>query len=142
MNPRKYNLTSVTNPETGKRVTNAKRQKAYRLRKSGHTEEACPVCSKTWFRPNSRCVMFDNVTIVGAAHKAKSKEFDRLYARLYAFTKIKDYEKAKAAFRRAMQETHPDHGGDPERAKDIIIEWNRTKNFNGWDQRPIVTEIL
>jgi hypothetical protein len=128
MNPRKYNLTSVTNPETGKRVTNAKRQKAYRLRKAGHTEEACPLCSAKYCRRQMRCPEFDALTIAAAVCQAKGKEFDRLYA----FLSIKDYGCAAAAYKQAIMEVHPDHDGTNEQAQRINDAWKEYKDRNGW----------
>src|SRR5271165_1406361 len=96
--PLKYNRTSVTDPETGVRVTNNNRQKAYRLRKAGHVEDGvCPVCSKKYCR-QVRCEEFDDLTLRGAVVKAEYKKLDILYA----FMSIKDYGKAKAAFKRAI----------------------------------------
>lgn len=86
-----------------------------------------------------RCPLFDNVTLAAAAVKAKYKEFDRRYDRLYAFLRIEDYGKAKAAFKRAMLEVHPDQGGEPEDARQVIVAWDKRKKSMGWDQ-PTVTE--
>jgi hypothetical protein len=56
--------------------------------------------------------------------KHQENEFERHYA----FLRIKDYGKAAAvAFKQAMQETHPDHGGDPDDARRIIAAWNDYK---------------
>ncbi len=60
--------------------------------------------------------------------KHQEAEFKRLYAFLY----IKDYGKAAVAFKRAMQEAHPDHGGDPQQASRIIVAWDDYKRRNGW----------
>jgi hypothetical protein len=77
------------------------------------------------------------VTVAAAAVLAKEKEFKRLYAFLYT----KDYEKAKIAFKRAMQEVHPDHGGDTERARQIIAAWDERKRSQGWEKpAPTVTK--
>jgi|ERR1035437_5429652 hypothetical protein len=59
--------------------------------------------------------------------KHQEAEFKRLYAFLY----IKDYGKAAVAFKRAMQEAHPDHGGDPQQASRIIVAWDDYKRRNG-----------
>src|ERR1017187_5649783 len=69
--------------------------------------------------------------------KHQEKEFKRLWGFLYA----KDYETAKSAFRRAMQEVHPDHGGDSERAQRIIAAWDERKRSQGWEKpAPTVTK--
>jgi hypothetical protein len=60
------------------------------------------------------------------------KHQDREFKRLYAFLYIKDYGKAAVAFKQAMQEAHPDHGGDPRQAGRIIIAWDAYKKRQGW----------
>jgi hypothetical protein len=102
MNPRIYNFSSV-NSKTGKPTTSKDRQAAYRhAKKLGMT------------MPKYR--------------KHQEKEFKRLYAFMYT----KDYGKAAVAFKQAIQEVHPDHGGDPEAAKRIIVAWDKYRKSNGW----------
>jgi hypothetical protein len=133
MNPR---LTTVSTDKHGRRNTNNARQKKYRLKKAGHTEEACPICSKKYRRPNLRCPEFDGVTLANAAVQAEGKEFDRLWA----FLTIKDYGKASVAFKRAMKEVHPDLGGDSETTRRMIEAWDRRKKNLGWSgPAPTVT---
>ena len=60
------------------------------------------------------------------------KHQDAEFKRLYAFMYTKDYGKVAVAFKRAIQEVHPDHGGDPEAAKRIIVAWDEYKKRNGW----------
>jgi hypothetical protein len=60
------------------------------------------------------------------------KHQEREFKRLYAFLYTKDYGKAAVAFKQAMQEAHPDHGGDPEQASRIIVAWGEYKKRQGW----------
>lgn len=136
MNPR---LTTVSTDKHGRRNTNNARQKKYRLKKAGHVEESCPICSESGRM--YRCPKFDTVTVAAAAVKAAMKEFDRQYDRQYAFLREKDYGTAARAFKRAMMEFHPDKGGDPEDAKQIIVAWDKYKKSNGWEgPAPTVTQ--
>jgi hypothetical protein len=131
MNPR---LTTVSTDKHGRRNTNNARQKKYRLKKAGHVEEACPLCSDS-FRL-TRCPEFDGVTVSAVAHELEGKEWDRLNACLI----IKDYGRAAVAFKRAMQEVHPDHGGDSETTRQMIEAWEKRKKTMGWSgPAPTVT---
>jgi hypothetical protein len=129
MNPRQV---AVSTDKHGRRNTNNARQKKYRLKKAGHVEEGvCPVCAAK-YRRQVRCEEFDDVTLRGAARKAELNERDRHYRLLDRFLRIKDYEKAKAAYRQTIMEVHPDHGGDPSLATWIIKAWDDRKKEKGW----------
>src|SRR5271167_3517779 len=121
MNPRIYKFTSFAiNPKTGERVrtTSKDRQQDYRDAIANGFDKAHGGV-KAW-----------------RAYKAKEKDFERLYAFLF----IKDYGRAAVVFKRAMQEAHPDHGGDPEQARRIIAAWEEHKKSNGWSgPAPTVT---
>lgn len=70
------------------------------------------------------------------------KHQDREFKRLYAFLYTKDYGKAAVAFKQAMQEAHPDHGGNPEQASRIIVAWDEYKKRNGWSgPAPKITPV-
>jgi hypothetical protein len=60
------------------------------------------------------------------------KQADRQFDRLYRFIGIHDYELAKAAWRKAMIEIHPDHGGDPASAARVNEAWGKYKKQEGW----------
>jgi len=69
------------------------------------------------------------------------KHQEREFKRLYAFLSIKDYGRAAVTFKQAMQEAHPDHGGDPEAAGRIIVAWDEYKKRQGWSgPAPTVTQ--
>lgn len=110
MNPRIYNFSSI-DPKTGKPTTSKHRQDVYRRAKK-----------------------------LGMTMPEYRKHQDAEFKRLYAFLYIKDYGKAAVAFKRAMQEVHPDHGGDPEQAQRLILAWDDYKKRQGWSGRaPTVT---
>jgi hypothetical protein len=102
VNPRIYRFSSV-DPKTGKPTTSKERQYAYRrAKKLGMT------------MPEYRAFM------------------EKMVDRMYAFYDYKDYGRAAKAFKQAMQEFHPDKGGDPEDAKRIIAAWDAHKKLHGW----------
>lgn len=121
MNPRIYKFTSFAiNPKTGERVrtTSRHRQEFYREAIANGFDKA------------------HGGVRAYHAYLAKSKDFERLYAFLF----IKDYGRAAVAFKQAMQEVHPDHGGDSEAARRIIAAWEEHKKSNGWSgPAPTVT---
>jgi hypothetical protein len=52
--------------------------------------------------------------------------------KLYAFIGIHDYALATHAYKQAMVEIHPDHGGDPASAARVNEAWGKYKKQGGW----------
>lgn len=69
---------------------------------------------------------------LGMTMKEFRKHENKRVDRMYAFYRAKDYGRAAVAFKQAMQEFHPDHGGDHDTAARIIAAWDAHKKLHGW----------
>jgi hypothetical protein len=120
--------------------TAAARNRALRLRKKGHIEALCPVCSERFGRKVG-CPLFDGSTLAAAekeeaAHARHTAAMRKLlgYDLIAQFvmatgitTKDLRYVTLRAAWRKHAAAIHPDRGGDPAVAAAFNELWERIR---------------
>lgn len=125
--------------------TAAARNRALRLRKAGHAESLCPVCSERFGRQVG-CPFFSGATIAAAAKEEAARvrhsaDIRKLlaYDLIAAFVKVTGiptddfrYETLKTAWKKHAAEIHPDRGGDTLQSAMFNVLWLQIKKKRGW----------